>query len=57
MLSFTVQKIIIQRKEKISRLENTLKKTISSDARESLLSEIQEQQKSLDYFENMEVPN
>lgn len=55
MKSFTVQKIILQRKEKISVLHKTLSKTISPDAKKSIQSQIKEKEKELDYFENMEV--
>lgn len=55
--SFTVQKIILQRREKISILEKILSKTGSTAAKESLTSQIKEQEKDLKYFENMEVTN
>lgn len=55
MSSFTVQKIIIQRKEKISTLYKTLAKTQSPDMIISIKSTIKEQEKELEYFENMKV--
>lgn len=55
--SFTIQKIIIQRKEKISILEKTLQRTISPDAIESIKSQINDQKKDLKYFENTEAVN
>ena len=53
--SFAMQKIIIQRKEKISILEKTLQRTISPDAIESIKSQINDQKKDLKYFENTEA--
>jgi len=53
--SFAVQKIILQRKEKIAILKKTLSKTTSPDARKSIQSQIIDQEKELTYFENMEV--
>jgi len=55
MISFAVQKIILQRKEKISKLYKILSKTISSDSIISIESQIKEQEKDLDYFKKMEV--
>lgn len=52
---FVIQRIILQRKEKISILKKTLNKTASPDIQESIQSQIKEQEKELDYFENMEV--
>ena len=55
MSSFTVQKIIIQRKEKISILYKTLAKTRSPDIIIEIKSEIKEKEKELEYFEKMGV--
>lgn len=53
MNSFTIRKIILQREEKIYNLKMILKKTISYDAEESIISQIKEEKKDLEYFENL----
>jgi len=55
MISFTVQKIILQRKEKISILYKTLSKTTSPDIQKSIQLQIIDQKKEVTYFENMEI--
>ena len=55
--SFAVEKIILQRREKIFHLEETLKKTVSSDVRYDLIVHIKEDQKDIRYFENMTSQN
>jgi len=55
MISFAVQKIILQRKEKISILYKTLSKTTSHDIQKSIQLQIIDQEKEVTYFENMDV--
>lgn len=55
MSSFAVQKIVLQRKEKIDYLYKILYKTI--DSQKSILSQIKDQEKELQYFKNMEIVN
>lgn len=54
-MSFIIQKIILQRREKLSILKKILEKTNSIEAKKSIISEIKNQEKDLRYFENMEI--
>jgi len=53
MPSFTIKKIILQREEKIYKLKRILEKTLSINAEKSVILQIKDQEKELEYFENL----
>lgn len=53
MSSFAIKKIILQREEKIYKLKRILEKTISINVEKSVILQIKDQKKELEYFENL----
>jgi len=52
-INFTIQRIILQKKEKLYKLEHVLQKTLSPDVQKSIMSQIKDQKKGLKYSENL----